>query len=499
MTAKARWEKLNTARDGVMRRAREAAELTIPALMPPEGHNEGSDLEYPAQSLGARCVNNLSSKLTMALLPAGAPFFRLNVADDIVNLLENPTEVQEALREMENLAVKRLEASRLRVAINAIVKHLVVVGDALLYMPDGGGTKVYTLTQYCVVRDAMGDWNELIIKESVNPRTLDEGVRTQVEITVDEDSDEDVDVFTHVKRIDKEKVEWYQEINENRVDGSDGRSSYQDSPFIPLRWNYIENENYSRGHVDEHLGDIRTLNELQSALNDFAAAAAKIIFLERPNSSTDIEALNEAQSGEFVEGNPEDIATIQLDKYPDFQVTKASLDDVSLRVSHAFLLTTGTMRNAERVTAEEVRLVAQELEDVLGGVYTVLAQEMQMPIVRRLLSQMRKSGDIAALPKGTIEPTIITGFDALGRGHELNKYRQFFGDGAQLFGAEFLQQFDLRKVAQVMATNQNVEIASLLVTEEDMAAQQEQAMTNSVIDKAAAPVAGAVAQSMMQE
>jgi len=62
-----------------LNRARESAELTLPYLVPPEGHNETTTFPTPFQGMGARGVNNLSSKLLLALLPPNSPFFRLVV------------------------------------------------------------------------------------------------------------------------------------------------------------------------------------------------------------------------------------------------------------------------------------------------------------------------------------------------------------------------------------------------------------------------------------
>ena len=501
-TAKERWEKLNGKRDAILNRARDAADLTIPALMPREGHNENSTLPQPYQSLGARGLNNLASKLSLALLPAGNPFFRLNVSEDVAAEVEGLTEIQEQLRKIENRAMKRVENGNLRVVIHAILKQLECCGNALLFMPDEGGARMFRLTQYCVVRDAMGNWREIVIKETVHPSTMDEDIAAHVGVTIDPTDDKDVHVYTQVLRTGK-KVEWYQEINEVEVPGSRGRTKYEECPYIPLRWAAIENEDYGRGHVEEYIGDLRSLEGLSKSVVQFAAVAAKVIFLERPNSSTDIEALQEAESGEFVEGNPEDIVALQVEKYPDFQVAKATIDDLTLRLSHAFLLTTGTVRNAERVTAEEIRMQAQELEDVLGGVYTVLAQELQLPIVRRLMAQMRKAGELPGLPDGTLEPVIVTGFDALGRGHELNKYREYFQDGMALFGEAFMGQFDPSGVADLMAIHHNVDISNIRKSEEQLMQEQQQQLGANVIDKAAGPVAGnvsgAIAQGMMQQ
>ncbi|MBX9279900.1 portal protein, partial [Klebsiella pneumoniae] len=75
----------------------------------------------------------------------------------------------------------------------------------------------------------------------------------------------------------------------------------------------------------------------------------------------------------------------------------------------------------ERVTAEEIRYVASELEDTLGGVYSILSQELQLPLVRVLLKQLQATQQIPELPKEAVEPTISTGLEAIGRGQDLDK------------------------------------------------------------------------------
>jgi len=346
------------------------------------------------------------------------------------------------------------------------------------------------LSNYVVVRDASGKWFEIVAQEKVSKYTLPEGV--QMDLTETDDDEEEVTIYTHVKKED-DKCVWYQEIDEQVVAGSEGRTAYDNSPFLPLRWAALENENYGRGHCEEYLGDLRSLEDLSKDLIAFSAAAAKVIFLDRPNSTTDLEALQQAESGEFVEGNIEDIGVLQLNKYHDFQVTKSQIDDLSLRISHAFLLTTGTVRNAERVTAEEIRMQAQELEDVLGGVYTVLAAELQQKVVRRLIERLKSKGRFPALPSGALNPVIVTGFEALGRGHELNKLRAYFQDGVSMYGEQFMAEFNAAAVAERLATHHNVDVNALRKTEEQKQAEMEQAMNQQLMDQAAGPVAGAMA------
>ena len=39
------------------------------------------------------------------------------------------------------------------------------------------------------------------------------------------------------------------------------------------------------------------------------------------------------------------------------------------------------VRDSERTTAEEVRMTTQELQDSLGGIYGILSQEFQLPLL----------------------------------------------------------------------------------------------------------------------
>ena len=68
-TAEARYRQLEQTRQSYLDRARDCSELTIPSLIPPDVHNETSDLYTPFQGIGARGVNNLASKLSLALMP----------------------------------------------------------------------------------------------------------------------------------------------------------------------------------------------------------------------------------------------------------------------------------------------------------------------------------------------------------------------------------------------------------------------------------------------
>lgn len=510
-TAKARFEVLHTKRSGVLERAEQASDITIPSILPKQGHTEDSPLPTPYQSLGARGVNNLASKMLLALFPTTNPFFRLRLQDEIAEALgAEKTEVENAMRVLENRALVNIEQSNLRIMVFAALKHLIVTGNALLYMPLNLPVRMFRLNQFVVVRDAAGNVVELLIKESVHPDTLDPKVKAACidsnDRALNKGDKKDCDLFTWAK-VSGNQIKWFQEINEVRVPDSDGQTVKSETPFIVMRWTAIENEDYGRGLIEEYLGDLRSLEGLSKAIIQFAAAASKIVYMVKPNARTDEDDIADADSGDVITGTAEDVDILQVEKQADFQAAKQVFDEIQLRLSHAFLLRSGTTRDAERVTAEEIRAQAQELEDVLGGVYTVQSVETQLPVVKRVLAQMKATGEFPKFPKKAgkdpVTPSIVTGFEALGRTHELNRYRQFFADIVGTLGEQALGAFKLNPVIQTFATQHNVDIKELVKSEEEMAQEQadaqNDAMMQDTLSKAAGPIAAGVTKSIGEQ
>ena len=93
-TAKERYLKLKEKREKFVDRAQECGELTISSLIPVDGFNSSTKLYNPFQSVGARGVNNLASKLLLLLLPPNSPFFRLAVSGKTKEELEQNKETK---------------------------------------------------------------------------------------------------------------------------------------------------------------------------------------------------------------------------------------------------------------------------------------------------------------------------------------------------------------------------------------------------------------------
>lgn len=504
-TCSGKYSKLESTRKMFLDRARECAELTIPSLLPKDGHSGASRLPTPWQGIGARGVNNLASKLLLALLPPNSPFFRLQIDDFTLEKLTQQegmrAKVEEGLNRIERSVMNEIESNAIRVGGFEALKHLLVAGNALIYLPPEGGVRVFRLDRYVVKRDPMGNVLEIITKESVSPKTLPEEVQEMISSADSSDSDgyKNVDMFTHIYRDDK-KWKVYQEIKGMRIPGTEGSYPLDKSPWIPVRFTKIDGEDYGRGYVEEYLGDLKSLEGLSQAIVEGSAAAAKVLFMVNPNGVTDMAQLAEADNGAFVEGVQTDVSTLQLQKFNDFRVALETVTTINERLSFAFLLNSAVQRSGERVTAEEIRYMANELESALGGIYSILSQEFQLPLVKRIMFQMERQKRLPVLPEGTVQPVIVTGMEALGRGNDLNKLNMFFQAAAQIamLPPEINKSDALMRTGSSLGIDMKGLVKSPEQLQAEMQAAQQQQMMAMAMEKGIGPAVQAGGRMMEQ-
>lgn len=423
------YDNMTADRESFLSRARSCAELTIPTLMPYEGHNNSTQFTTPFQSVGARGVNNLASKLLMTLLPPNQSFFRLTIDDfDLTELGGDARgKAEEALARIERSATQEVESKAIRVPTFEALKQLIVSGNVLVHMPPKSGMKVFRLDRYVIQRDTMGNLLKIIVKETVSYDTLPtnvlEALMENPEYQADTNKKE-CDLFTCIRREGKKFVV-HQEVHDIIIPSTKGSYTEDKLPWMALRFIAIDGNDYGRSFVEEIHGDLKSLEALTGAIVEGSAASAKLLFMVRPNGTTKARSIADAPNGAIISGAAEDVTTLQAQKFNDFRVAQETMNTISERLAYSFLLNSSVQRNAERVTAEEVRYMAQELETALGGIYSVLSQEFQVPLVNLLLGKMQKEGKMPKFPKDTLKPQIVTGLEALGRGQDLNKLSQF--------------------------------------------------------------------------
>ena len=497
-----RYAKLASDRTIFLDTARDCAALSLPYLLTATGVVNGQKLRTPWQSIGAKGVNVMASKLMLSLFPVNTTFFKLQINDG--KLASDPnldatikSEIDLSLSKMERVVMQHVAESQDRVILHQAMKHLIVTGNALVYM-GSKGVKLYPLDRFVVVRDGEGQPTEIVTVESIDRQFLPEQfqqAKSTVNHTGDNTPTPDVDVnvgegeaavYTWAKLRDGQ-WRWRQEVDGEIVPESEGKSPKNTTPWLPLRFNVVDGEDYGRGRIEEYLGDLKSLEGLMQAMVEGSAAAAKVIFLVAPSATVKPSTLAKAGNGAIIQGRAEDVTAVQVQKQADFATAYQMITQLVQRLSEAFLVL--TVRQSERTTAEEIRATQQELNEQLGGIYGNLTIELVRPYLQRKLFTLQRAGDLPKLPKGIVFPTIIAGLEGIGRGQDRESLMMFLQTIGQSLGPEMLMKYiHPDEAIKRLAASQGIDTLRLIKTQQEQAAEmqaaQAQAMQGSLISQA---------------
>lgn len=503
-TAASRYARLSSDRTIFLDTARDCATLSIPHLLTPTGSMNGQKLPTPWQSIGAKGVNVMASKLMLSLFPVNTTFFKLQINDG--KITNDPqidakvrSEIDLSLAKMERVVMQSIAESQDRVILHQAMKHLIVTGNALVFM-GSKGVKLYPLDRFVVVRDGEGEPIEIITVESVDRQFLPKELQTTnnrninavddtsgtapiADISVGEG---EAVVYTWAKLINNQWI-WKQEVDGQIVPNSLSKAPKNVTPWLPLRFNVVDGEDYGRGRIEEFLGDLKSLEALMQAMVEGSAAAAKVVFLVSPAATVKPSNLAKAGNGAIIQGRPEDVSVVQVGKAQDFSTSFNMIQSLTQRLSEAFLIL--TVRQSERTTAEEIRATQQELNEQLGGIYGNLTVELLRPYLNRKLAVLQRSGEVPKLPKGIVFPTVIAGLEGVGRGQDRESLMMFLQTISQSLGPEAMMKFiNPDEAVKRLAAAQGIDILNLVKTQEqqntEMQQLQRQQALQSLTDQA---------------
>ncbi len=429
-------------------------------------------------------------------MPPNTPFFRFRLTDAVQQQIladqqgeEAQTAVEKALGKLEQAVQAGIESTPDRPAMYDGFMQLLMAGNALVYLDPEKGARIYRLPQYVVRRDPTGTPLEIITREQVDRASLPPAVLQSAEVREDADREQQnasggpvektYGLYTYIRRTEKTWLV-HQECLNQTVPGSQGKYPLDACPFIPLRMYRVDGEDYGRSYVEQFLGDLKSLEALSQAILEGSAQAAKMLWLVDPNSLTKASVIQNAPNGAVLEGRATDVTVVQSQKSADLRIAYESISRIEQRLAKAFLLVDGTRRDAERVTAEEIRAVANELETALGGIYSILSQEFQRPYIKVKLKQLEKKNALPALPKGAVEPSIVAGFEALGRGNDWQKLQELLGGISQFIPPQMAAQFiNIPNLLTRCATAKGVNPEGLFKDHKAIQTEREQAQAQA--------------------
>ncbi|MGJ8863422.1 portal protein, partial [Salmonella enterica subsp. enterica serovar Kentucky] len=322
------------------------------------------------------------------------------------------------------------------------------------------------IKNYVVCRDNTGKMLQLIIKERCVIRELEPTLAA----LADGNGAAEVDFYrcwwwepSRKQYIERQYI-GDKEIKDPKYQG---RYKPEDMPVKANYWRVPDSKDYGIGHVEDYVGDFEGLSQLSEAELNAALLASEVRWLMDPAGNMRIEDFKGSRNGDVIPGTEGQLTLVSAGAIANtITVVSASGDKYIRRISSGFLITQGLVRDAERVTAEEIRVLANDLETQLGGIYSLLALNLQQPLAFWLMHRVNGS----TLKGTSFKPTIVTGLDALSRNGDLENVRLFIGDVALITALppETQKWLKLGPILSELATGRGLRSSQYVATQDEV-------------------------------
>lgn len=491
-TGQSIWQRMEAAKSALMTRIERCAALTIPKVCLPTGFDvESYDQTHDYQSLGAQATNHVVNKLMVAMFAPSRPFFRVAEGRETKKKAAESglkeDDLQTILASMERQGSVMLDKLAQRPKLYQAARHLVVTGNALLVL-DPGKIRVMGMRYFCVKRTHDGAIHTLAIREIMCFNELDPKVQALWAKRYSP-----LDKVSHYRIIKKTPTGYMmdQYVEDTKLPKEfSARWTEAKMPYRVLTWDLADESDYGTGLVEEYIGDFEALSVLAESVVTGAVVGSEFRWVANPNGMTSIEDFRNSRNGDTIPGNAKDIGAISPPTADGVKMGLSVSQVYEQRISRGFLMGSAVTRQAERVTAEEVRMTAMELESAFGGTYSALAPSMQQPIALWMLANA--DTPIAGTDLSVV---IVTGLDALSRNGDLENLKQGLATLASFAQAPeaFIQRIKWDALAKFVGDGVGIDLQRFIMNGEEFAQVQQAMMAQAQAQEVG--TAGGVAQA----
>jgi hypothetical protein len=501
MTLEARFQALDAARDRVMERARDHAAYTLPRVLPEDNETlppgqEDLDMSELFWHRPGRNALQLANKLTNAIFPAnGVPFFEFQVGSEIKALRDSGQITPEAYEELERMKVQvendihnDLQSSNFRQQLQMSILKILILPDDLIYLDDNGKFRTYRIDHFVIRRDITGEIAEIITRDWTQEDLLPDYLKNIKKPAIYGGYDRYEPLFTQLRK-DPDTGIWKVKREFRKTSYKEGEGEYKKDafPYFHMHWSMSTGEDYGTSLVEQIFGLIRSGEATAKALVEGLVAGSQGYMSISPTGITTIEDVYDKPNWSWISARQEDVFALQPNTSSSVVTAAEALRQMSEDLDAAFMTNASTRLTGERVTAFQVDRLVSEQDEALGGMLTHTAQQVQRPVVLRMLAVRQKNGLLPGkfkemLDKGYITLNIKTGLDALGRQLDtlrLQAVGQTLGSLAQVF-PEIAEKVNGLNFAEDMIKNSGLDVGRYAHTLEDInqrrAAQQQQAV-----------------------
>ena len=485
--------------DSVVARCVQYAHWTLPQLMANYADHRGNSrvsVERDWQAIGALLVNNLSSKLARLLFPVSTPFFKIEASEKLKSAAADAgkgTELDSQLANLELKASQRLFLNGSYAQLILALKHLVCTGNVLMYRDASDAeSRTYGLQSFGIRRDGKGHMLDCVLRESTYVEALAWDVQKALrdkEKAKYSRPEAEVELYTRIHRKVMESGVVYEVTQQVDTIPIGEPSTYPQHlcPWHAPTWSLILGEHYGRGHVEDFAGDFARISDMSEAGALYSIELMRVLHLVSSGSGTDIDDIANAETGEYVRGDPDTVKAYESGDAQKLRAVDERIDAVMSRLSRAFMYT-GNTRDAERVTAYELQKLAEEAEYTLGGNYSSLSAGIQVPLAAVLLTEENPSA-LEGLVTGDLKLNIKAGIPALGRSSEVQNLALAVQESAAIVQPliQIDQRFDPAKLVDLIMAGRSVDVKALHLSEKQQlelkkAMQQQQQGQQQITD-----------------
>lgn len=491
--------RLDGERQALLQRCEEYSMWTLPYLFPQQGNTIQNELPVPAGSIGARATNHLANVIVQTMFPATQMFFRASLnqsAKSVATELNILGDVERRLAELEQTGQELVTVPAHRSTATEAAKHIIVLGNALLMYPKaakGAPSRaiVYNFRDWVCKRNFLGDVICIITRDKKIISALPQSV--QETLMVNKGYTEPDQLVTLYTKIEYEPMLDKFIITQTVDDVPANQPAFRSKDslrWIVITWHRAHGEDYGRGLVEDYARAFASYTTNTTSRDLITAIAADIKRFVDPSSSLDVDDLNQSEPGEYLAAKRDEVWMPDFAKQFDLGVVNSTIAAHEQTIAQAFMLSTAMTRDAERVTAEEIKMQIKELETSHGGVYSHLASEWQEPLARILLEDM-------GLLDENIRPTIITGIEALGRTADMEKLYAVLNDlraASEVRTTPFGRWIDEAKFINHVCTQRGFNMSTVFKPAEQVAQEDQLAAQQRAEDEQRAISAGAMSE-----
>jgi len=488
------FKKTDEARSRFMAGARECAALSIPDVLPPLNHTQDAEFPKTFSSLGNVGSENMVGRILVSLFPVGIPFFRFMPSPSI---LANPYLSGDEIGALESMLYGRelqvqntLELTNFRVAARTALESVLITGNALPVLDDPDPAngrhnfrmRHFRTDQWVPKRDGSGVLLWLITAEKLDVRRIDRKILEKADIKPS-DKEEEKTLYTKVELQRDGSWVIQQELNDRIVK----ERAEKVSPYFPMTYRLLAGEHNARGFISGRIGDLRSHNSLWMSLIDAYSAASKTTPVIDPTRSGGMQASDLTKpNGQPVTGRVstpgivDGVAFLQTNKTADWSMCRQGALDIEQSLGKAMLIESQAMPQGDRVTATAVLRIARELEGALGAPYAHIAEDIQIPLVNRVVHVMERENQLVALGdmKDIASVELQTGIAALSRTQELDRLLNAMQILGNIPGA--IERMNLEIVADRILRSLMIDTNGLIKTAEQIQAEMQAAQASQL-------------------